>query len=64
MLGTRPVEVSVDGGVKLEHVRPLAEQGASVLVAGSAIFEATDPADMVKKMRTAAASSAQPATPR
>ena len=64
MLGARPVEVSVDGGVKLEHVRPLAEQGASVLVAGSAIFEAADPADMVKKMRTAAASSAQPATPR
>ena len=58
MLGTRPVDVSVDGGVKLEHVRPLAEQGASVLVAGSAIFEAPDPADMVKKMRAAAASSA------
>jgi len=54
MLATRPVEVSVDGGVKLEHVRPLAEQGASVLVAGSAIFEAADPADMVKKMRAAA----------
>ncbi len=64
MLATRPVEVSVDGGVKLEHVRPLAEQGASVLVAGSAIFEAADPADMVKKMRTAAAPSASPAAPR
>jgi ribulose-phosphate 3-epimerase len=64
MLGTRPADVSVDGGVKLEHVRPLAEQGASVLVAGSAIFEAADPADMVKKMRTAAAPSASPAAPR
>ena len=64
MLGTRPVDVSVDGGVKLEHARPLAEQGASVLVAGSAIFEAADPADMVKKMRAAAGSSAQPAAPR
>ena len=58
MLGTRPVEVSVDGGVKLEHVRPLAEQGASVVVAGSAIFQAADPADMVKKMRSAAARNA------
>jgi ribulose-phosphate 3-epimerase len=64
MLGTRPADVSVDGGVKLEHVRPLAEQGASVLVAGSAIFEAADPADMVKKMRNAAAPSASPAAPR
>ena len=54
MLGTRPAEVSVDGGVKLEHARPLAAEGASVLVAGSAIFEAADPADMVKQMRAAA----------
>jgi ribulose-phosphate 3-epimerase len=61
MLGTRPTDVSVDGGVKLENVRPLAEQGASVLVAGSAIFEAADPADMVKKMRSAAAPSASAA---
>ena len=58
MLGARSADVSVDGGVKLEHARPLAEQGASVLVAGSAIFEAADPADMVKKMRAAAAPSA------
>jgi ribulose-phosphate 3-epimerase len=53
MLGSRPVEVSVDGGVKLEHARPLAEHGASVLVAGSAIFEAPDPAAMVGRMRAA-----------
>jgi ribulose-phosphate 3-epimerase len=58
MLGARPVDVSVDGGVKLEHARMLAEQGASVLVAGSAIFQAPDPADMVKKMRSAAAQDA------
>src|SRR5262245_29159785 len=53
-LGSRPVEVSVDGGVKLEHARPLAEHGASVLVAGSAIFGAPDPAAMIKQMRSAA----------
>jgi ribulose-phosphate 3-epimerase len=57
MLGDRAVDVSVDGGVKLEQARPLAEQGASVLVAGSAIFEAADPADMVRKMRSAATPS-------
>jgi ribulose-phosphate 3-epimerase len=53
MLGARPVEIAVDGGVKLEHARPLAEHGASVLVAGSAIFEAPDPADMVGRLRAA-----------
>ena len=51
MLGTRPVDVSVDGGVKLEHVRPLADVGATVLVAGSAVFGAPDPAAVVKEMK-------------
>jgi ribulose-phosphate 3-epimerase len=55
MLGTRPVEVSVDGGVKLEHVRPLAEAGATVLVAGSAVFGAPDPAAVVREMKRLAA---------
>jgi len=55
MAGARPLEISVDGGVKLEHARPLAAHGASILVAGSAIFEAPDAAAMVKRMRNAAA---------
>jgi ribulose-phosphate 3-epimerase len=54
-LGERPVEVSVDGGVKVEHARPLAEHGASILVAGSAIFGAPDPAGVIAAMRRAAA---------
>lgn len=54
MLAGRPVDVSVDGGVRLENAGPLAEHGASVLVAGSAIFAASDPADMVKRLRAAA----------
>jgi ribulose-phosphate 3-epimerase len=53
LLGPRPVEVSVDGGVKVEHARPLAAHGASVLVAGSAIFGAPDPAAAVKQFREA-----------
>jgi ribulose-phosphate 3-epimerase len=53
-LGRRPVEISVDGGVKLEHARPLAEHGVSVLVAGSLIFEAPDPAEMVRRLRASA----------
>jgi ribulose-phosphate 3-epimerase len=55
LLGARGVEVSVDGGVKVEHARPLAEHGASVLVAGSAIFGAHDPAGVIKQLREAAA---------
>ena len=51
MLGARPVELSVDGGVKRDHVRPLAEAGATVLVAGSAVFGAPDPAAVVREMK-------------
>jgi ribulose-phosphate 3-epimerase len=54
LLGRREVEVSVDGGVKVEHAGPLAAHGASVLVAGSAIFGSTDPAGVIKAMRSAA----------
>src|SRR6266566_3195068 len=54
MLGARGVDVSVDGGVKLEHARPLAEHGASVLVAGSAVFEAQDSAKAIRELRAAA----------
>lgn len=55
LAGARPLDVSVDGGVKLEHVAPLVEHGATTLVAGSAIFGAADPAAAVKAMRAAAA---------
>jgi len=54
MLGARGIDVSIDGGVKIEHARPLAEHGASILVAGSAVFEAQDPAKAIRELRAAA----------
>ena len=51
MLGDRPVDLSVDGGVKRDHVRPLADAGATILVAGSAIFGAADPPAMIREMK-------------
>jgi len=53
LLGQRAVDVSIDGGVKVEHCRRLVEHGASTLVAGSAVFEAKDPAAVIKQMRSA-----------
>ncbi|MBI2555668.1 MAG: ribulose-phosphate 3-epimerase, partial [Candidatus Rokubacteria bacterium] len=58
--GKRPAEVSVDGGVKLEHAAPLTAHGASVLVAGSLIFGAPDPGAVVKQLRDAAEVSKSP----
>ena len=57
LLGARAADVSVDGGVKLEHARPCAEHGASILVAGSAVFEAADPGAVIKEMRARASGS-------
>jgi ribulose-phosphate 3-epimerase len=54
LLGSRPVEISVDGGVKFENARRLVAHGAGVLVAGSAIFGAADPAEALRRIRSAA----------
>jgi ribulose-phosphate 3-epimerase len=49
-----PVELEVDGGVKLDNVRRVIEAGASVVVAGSAVFEAPEGVDAaVKNFRAA-----------
>ena len=53
LVGKRPIEVSVDGGVNKEKAGVLAQAGASTLVAGSAIYGAQDPAQAVRDLRTA-----------
>jgi ribulose-phosphate 3-epimerase len=53
LLGSRPVDISVDGGVKRDNAGRLAAAGATVLVAGSAIFGATDPTQEVRTLRNA-----------
>ena len=60
LLGRRAVDVSVDGGVKLEHAAPLVAHGATVLVAGSLIFGASDPGAVVKRLRDVAEVSKSP----
>jgi ribulose-phosphate 3-epimerase len=53
MLADRPVLVSVDGGVKADNAAPLAQAGATVLVAGSAVFGAADPGAALVALRSA-----------
>ena len=45
-----PVAVEVDGGVSLDTAAPCVGAGANLLVAGSAIFGAPDPAEMYTKL--------------
>ncbi len=49
-LSRRP-EVEVDGGIKADNCREVARAGATILVAGSAIFGAPDPRAALLDMR-------------
>jgi ribulose-phosphate 3-epimerase len=49
------VHVQVDGGVGGDNVRPIREAGANLLVAGTAIFAADDPAAAYRELATLAA---------
>jgi ribulose-phosphate 3-epimerase len=53
------VWLQVDGGVSLESIERCAEAGADVFVAGSAVFSADDPDDMVKQLREKAATASR-----
>jgi len=50
--------LQVDGGVSLETIERCADAGADVFVAGSAVFGADDPEDMVAQLRGLAGSHA------
>lgn len=46
--------MAVDGGVTASNARELVQRGASILVAGSAVFGKPDPAQAVRDLRQAA----------
>ncbi|MET3614023.1 ribulose-phosphate 3-epimerase [Rhizobium aquaticum] len=58
MIGDRPIDIEVDGGVTPETAPLVAAAGANVLVAGSAVFKGSGEADWrsnIEAIRTAAA---------
>ena len=46
-----PLEIEVDGGVNRDNCSEIAEAGADVLVAGSAIFGSESPTDELREIR-------------
>lgn len=50
-IGGRDVWLEVDGGVKVENIRAIAEAGADTFVAGSAIFGTSDYTATIAAMR-------------
>jgi ribulose-phosphate 3-epimerase len=59
LIGHRPIDLEVDGGITAGNARAVVDAGANVLVAGSSIFAGNDPAtyaDRIRAIREAATS--------
>ena len=52
-IGSRPIEIAVDGGIHPGNVRSVVDAGADIVIAGSAIFAQPDPMAAVSAFREA-----------
>ncbi len=55
MIGDRPIEIEVDGGVSPDNIGMLTEAGAGVFVAGSSVFRGDDYAATIGALRAGVA---------
>jgi ribulose-phosphate 3-epimerase len=55
MIGDRPIDLEVDGGVTADNAHKVVAAGANVLVAGSAVFKTKDYAANIEAIRSSRA---------
>lgn len=48
---SKDIDIEVDGGINLENIKEVKETGANIIVAGTAIFGATDRKYVINKLR-------------
>ena len=53
-----PAPIEIDGGIDLQTIGPVVAAGASIMVAGSAIFGTADPERATRELKAAAVSAA------
>ncbi len=53
MIGDRPIDLEVDGGIDVNSAATVVQAGANVLVAGNAVFSAADYTQRIKEIRAA-----------
>ena len=53
MIGDRPIELEVDGGVNSDTIKSVVDAGADVLVAGSAVFKGDDYSSTIRALHDA-----------
>ena len=51
-MGLTELDIEVDGGVDTVTYKEVREAGANVLVAGSAVFGAKDPAEVIRILKS------------
>lgn len=56
LIGDRAIWLQVDGGISLETIEIARQAGADTFVAGSAVFNSPDPAEMITQLRALAES--------
>lgn len=59
LIGNRPIDLEVDGGVTVDNIGEIARAGANVFVAGSSVYAGNDPttyAGRIAALRSAATS--------
>jgi ribulose-phosphate 3-epimerase len=59
IIGDRPIWLQVDGGISMNTIEIALEAGADTFVVGSAVFNASDPAQMVVDIREFATSKVE-----
>ena len=59
VIGDRPIWLQVDGGISMNTIEIALEAGADTFVVGSAVFSASDPAQMVVDIREFATSKVE-----
>jgi ribulose-phosphate 3-epimerase len=57
LVGARPIDIEVDGGITAENAARVVQAGANVLVAGSAVFKGGNYKANIAAIRNAAASA-------
>ena len=55
MINGKKTKIEIDGGVGLQNAESLLQAGADVLVAGSAVFKADNPSEMIDKLKNVGA---------
>lgn len=52
-IGSRKVEIQIDGGIKLENINDAAQAGADIMVIGTGLFSSKDYSKMIPSLRSA-----------